>query len=155
MRFLQAMNTAQYWGAIASAIAGGLIFKWLTKKWSRRVPQRVGVKWRGRLLRENQSVLRLTRPLELAGFCAGGLFCASRWLRDNDARGLGLPLGLMCVLPLVWVALANTRGGTVAIKECLFAWAISENTPPGLFFGFVALCIVGGVISAIGLLARG
>jgi hypothetical protein len=106
-------------GAYFSAMVAATIFHWQVKKWAHRIPQRVGKKGRARLLREHQTELQIAKALSIAGICTPILCIKIGWLSNHDWRGLGIGVGLMCLLPLGYIVAANVLRGSEAIKEPL------------------------------------
>jgi hypothetical protein len=138
--------------AMVCGFCGCVIGSWLKKKWSRWVPERVGVKGRARLLREHSRTILIAHSLSLAGVLVGLLCYKSGWLSNHDWRGLGLMFGTVSVLPVAYIAAANAKRGPEAVKEVFVTIAISEGTPVRLYFGIMATFFVAGVASAVSLL---
>ena len=142
------MTNQQFLIAIASGIAGVATTAWLKTKWTRWVPTSVGTKDKNQLLREHGSRIRVAHYLSIAGCFAGALPYFAGWLNDHDLRGLGLPFGLACFLPLAYFTFSNAKGGSDAIKENLIAYAIAYKSPPRILFPLMAIGCIGGIVSA-------
>ena len=136
---------------LLSAMIGIAIAGWLKVKWARWVPAMVGTKGREQLLKEHRRSIWVANLLAFVGLFSGLLSFKSGWLNASDWRGLGLGIGLMCLLPLACLAAANAGGGCAAIKECMVAYAISQKTPPRLLFPVMGVVSIAGLISAVSL----
>jgi hypothetical protein len=135
-------------GALISAIIGSLIFNWQVKRWSHRISSKFGNKQKNQLLKEYKNTNLIAKTFGLVGISFGFLYYKGRWTND-DWRGLGIAVGLMCFLPVAYVVTANIRHGTEKVKEALVAFIINERTPPRVLFLFIGICIIVGVICTI------
>jgi hypothetical protein len=135
-------------GAFISAIIASLYFNWQVRHWSHQIPSKFHEKGKDQLLKEYKNTNRIAKVLGLAGIYSGFLYYRGQEFTD-DWRGIGIALGLMCFLPVVYVVAANIMGGTERMKEALVAFVISERTPPKVLFTFIGICFIVGVICAI------
>lgn len=142
-------------GAVISAIIASLIFNWQVRHWSRWIPTKCGQKDKNQLVKEYKSTNRIAKVFGLAGFCSGLLYYKKEhWMTGSDWRGLGIALGLMAFLPVVYVVAANAMHGNEKVKEALVAFVINERTPPKVLFVFIGICFITGVVCAISLLLQ-
>lgn len=135
-------------GSIFSAIIASVVWHWQAKRWSRWIPQKIGEKAREELLREQKTALRVARALMIAGFVIGAALCAGK-LGSDDWRILGIAFGVMPVLPIAYLSLANIKRGQSGIKEGMVAFAIDQKPLPLSCFGLWDVCFVLGVVSAV------
>ncbi len=142
------MTYQQFLIASASGIAGIATTAWLKTKWTQWVPTNVGTKDKNQLLRQHGSRIRVAHYLSVAGFFAGVLPYFAGWLNEYDLRGMGIPFGLACFLPLAYFTISNAKGGLDAIKESLIAYAIAYKSPPRILFPLMTIGCIGGIVSA-------
>ena len=113
-------------GSIFSAIIASVVWHWQAKRWSRWIPQKIGEKAREELLREQKTALRVARALMIAGFVIGAALCAGK-LGSDDWRILGIAFGVMPVLPIAYLSLANIKRGQSGIKDVTGHFKTSQS----------------------------
>jgi hypothetical protein len=142
-------------GAAISAIIASLIFTWQVKRWSHRLPTKFGNKAKDQLLKEYKNTNRIAKLFGLAGIFTMLLYYKNQHeMTGDDWRGIGIAVGLMAVLPVAYIFVANIMCGTEKVKEALVAFIIDQRTPPKVLVVFMGICFIIGAICAISFLLR-
>ena len=142
-------------GAFISAAIASLVFHWQVKRWSRRIPVEFGEKGKNQLLKEYKNTNRIAKVFGLVGISTVFFFYKGQHgITGSDWRGIGIALGLMAFLPIVYIVATNITCGTEKIKEAMVAFVIDQKTPPKVLFTFVGICFIIGVVCAISVLLQ-
>jgi hypothetical protein len=136
---------------VFSGIAGGLLAWWLTNRWSRWIPNRVGPKDADTLVAENRRRIQAANAIFFGLLLVGiGLF-TSGYVARSDWRVFGLTIGVALVAPIAFLYLSTRHLGTVKVQEAFVAFAINQRMPLGVLFGVVALGFIALCASVVSL----
>ena len=136
---------------IISGILGATIGEWLTKRWRRWIPTGLGSKSKKAIMRENAGRIKIANWLSFVGFLSSLAFYLTGYLSKYDWRGVGVGLGLMAGLSILWMIVSSVSGGAKRVQECLIGFAMSQKMPVPILFGLMFICVAGGIVSSVSL----
>ena len=134
---------------VISGIAGGLFAWWLTTKWSRWIPSRVGAKGTDALIAENRWRILVANTLFFGVLLVGIAFFKNGYFAPSDWRGFGLVFGLAFVAPIAFLFLSTLPLGSIRVQEVFVAYAINQRAPMIVLYGLVALAFIALFVSVV------
>jgi hypothetical protein len=114
----------------------------------------VGVKDRAQLLKEHTAMIRIARACSMVGLLSGLVGLKLGWFSRNDWRALSISLDLTACLPIVYVVIANSKGGFEGVKEVFVTMSMAEKLPVRLYCGVISAFLLAGIVSVVSLLLR-
>ncbi|GAA5496018.1 hypothetical protein Rhal01_02199 [Rubritalea halochordaticola] len=121
--------------------------KWIANRFADKIPRGSGKKSARLLHSENRSRIIVANILAGLGILFGIVLYILGVFPDHDWRGAGVGMGLMGLLPLLWMLVSTISQGKQRVRECFTAYAISQKAPPFLLYPVM------GLFSAIGFIA--
>ena len=131
---------------VISGIVGGLFAWWLTTKWSRWIPDRVGAKKVDALISENRWRIRVANTLFFCVIALGIALFNNGYFAPSDWRGFGMIAGIAFVAPLAFLYLSALHLGQIRVQEAFVAYAINQRLPMVVLYalvtiGLIVLCV--------------
>jgi len=127
---------------VLSGIVGGLFAWWLTTKWSRWIPNRIGAKGADTLIAENRWRILGANALFFGALVVGIILFKNGYFARSDWQAFGLVVGLAFVAPVVFLYVSSFHLGSLRVQEVFVAYAISQRAPMIVLYGLVALGFV-------------
>jgi len=137
---------------IISGLIGATIAGWLAVRWTKRLPHANNQSTQRKLAKNQKGVVRAANIGAGIGIATGLILYLGGFMDDRDWRGLGLAMGLMALLPMLVIIIANFKGGSRQVREGFAAYALAQKAPSAILFPLMGLMVCGGVWAAIALI---
>lgn len=134
-----------------SGVIGAIISLFLARVFSKWLPKTYNGKPKEKLKGEYGLKIKVANILAFIGISIGFSLYFFNCLPRNDWRGIGVGFGLMSMLPMFWLIGSSISNGLPSVKESFAAFAICQNTPFILLYGFMIFCSLIGIVAIVSL----
>ena len=137
---------------IISGLIGATIAGWFAVRWLRRLPHADNQSTQRKLVKNQKGVVRAANIGAGIGIATGLILYLGGFMDDNDWRGLGLTMGVMALLPILVIIIANFEGGIRQVREGFAAYALAQKVPSAILFPLMGLMLCAGLWATIELM---
>ena len=139
---------------VISGLLGAAIAAYLTRRWYKSMPRRIGKRSRAEVLREHRLAIRTANTFGIAGLVGGLALYKFGVFTSHDWRGLGVVVGLAGTAPLIIMPLSAVIASR-SIREAYHAYSLSQKTPFALLYSLLAMCAIFFAITLVSLWRNG